>query len=102
MHVANITSAGPRWFPLEMYDSPPHMPKLRYHYRNSALKGLGLALSVSSVVTTFVTYYMYQRKIVTARKFYETYDPDLEWNRLLKSGILKSVDKDGNFIDLFD
>ncbi|KAL5968507.1 hypothetical protein TSMEX_003737 [Taenia solium] len=85
-----------------MYDSPPNMPKLRYHYRNSAIKGIGVALAVSSLLTGVVTYYMYQRKIVTARKFYETYDPDLEWNRLLKSGILKSVDKDGNLVNFFD
>lgn len=31
-----------------------------------------------------------------------TYDPDLEWNRLLNSGILKSVEKDGTHVDLFD
>ncbi|VDK32639.1 unnamed protein product [Taenia asiatica] len=85
-----------------MYDSPPNMPKLRYHYRNSAAKGMGVALAVSSLFTGVVTYYMYQRKIATARKFYETYDPDLEWNRLLKSGILRSVDKDGNPVNFFD
>uniref|UniRef100_A0A5K3EY73 COX6C domain-containing protein n=1 Tax=Mesocestoides corti TaxID=53468 RepID=A0A5K3EY73_MESCO len=85
-----------------MYDSPANMPKLRYHYRNNSIKGLIFALSLASGITAVVSYYMYQRKIVTARRFYETYDPDLEWNRLLKSGILKTVDKDGNFIDLSD
>ncbi len=31
-----------------------------------------------------------------------TYDPDLEWNRLLNSGLLKTVEKDGSHVDLFD
>ncbi len=54
-----------------MYDSPANMPKLRYLYKANAAKGLGLAFTLASVMTAATTYIMYQRKIVTVRKFYE-------------------------------
>ncbi|CAH8673197.1 unnamed protein product [Schistosoma haematobium] len=31
-----------------------------------------------------------------------SYDPQLEWNVLLNSGILKTVNKDGSLVDLQD
>ncbi|VUZ47357.1 unnamed protein product [Hymenolepis diminuta] len=89
-------------FDKSLYESPRNMPKLRYHYRRNSIKGLFFSLSISAVVTAFATYAMYHRKIVTTREFYESYDPDAEWARLRDSGILKTVNKDGTFVNLYD
>ncbi|BHF69527.1 hypothetical protein SprV_0301257300 [Sparganum proliferum] len=87
---------------MSIYDSPPNMPQLRYLYKNYALRGVKVAAITASLLTAVVTSYVYNKKVVSVRKFFESYDPDLEWDRLRKSGILKTVDKDGNPKNLFD
>lgn len=76
--------------------------KLRNFRVGRALRAMGIATVVSTVVTGVVVYMYTKKEISTIRKFYHSYDPQLEWNVLLNSGILKTVNKDGSLVDLED
>lgn len=45
---------------------------------------------------------MSKSKVFLVTPLCRSYDPDAEWARLRDSGILKSVNKDGTFVDLYD
>ncbi|CAH8678757.1 unnamed protein product [Schistosoma rodhaini] len=76
--------------------------KLRNFRVGRALRAMGIATVVSTVVTGVVVHMYTKKEISTIRKFYHSYDPQLEWNVLLNSGILKTVNKDGSLVDLED
>ncbi|RTG89972.1 uncharacterized protein DC041_0008565 [Schistosoma bovis] len=76
--------------------------KLRNFRVGRAFRAMGIATIVSTAVTGVVVYMYNKKEIATARKFYQSYDPQLEWNVLLNSGILKTVNKDGSLVDLQD
>nr|CAH8870864.1 unnamed protein product [Trichobilharzia regenti] len=76
--------------------------KMRNFRPANTFRAMGVATVISTAITGAYLYYYIKKEVAPIKNFYSTYNPEQEWKVLLKSGILKTVDKDGNFIDLSD
>ncbi|KAH8866769.1 Cytochrome c oxidase subunit VIc [Schistosoma japonicum] len=76
--------------------------KLRNFRVGVAIKAMTVATVVSTAISSAIMYVYIKREVAPIKNFYNSYDPQLEWKVLLKSGILKTVDNEGNLIDLSD
>ncbi|KAF5402394.1 hypothetical protein PHET_04197 [Paragonimus heterotremus] len=94
---------GCRLVPANAKNSRKMDPSKLRHFRGPiARRGVIYATILSSIFTYFVVRATFRRMNLPLRQFHELYDPEKEWKSLLESGVLKTVDKDGNLVNLTD
>merc|ERR1712037_960179 len=74
--------------------------QLRYFKRYHGAYGATISMAVGLAAGIYAVFKFYQVKMKPLDDFYRNYNEELEWKRLLESGLLKTVDSEGNLIDL--